>query len=471
MLGQGTFGVAERLRDPPLTISAWLLILPVVTLEAYAWGLFGSALKRRVLPAAGIALLGAFPLWAVLVAGPPPLFFGVRLLAAGVCWCCRAFLFLGQQPEVALEAVAPHTVDDSRDRLSDLWNDFSATLEMTTSVGDPRRRVLDLWDEIKHAERQRARRRETEDPVSPPLPRAKPRIVAPRERPEAESPQAESPREVLWWLTWQQARGLLPFLAPVAFFIGFFLPADGQVLWPLSRCLSAWPAARRRSGLEQRDLSYQFLSAQHLPLQTIWRFKIAFWFVAALLLALIVDMGAFAGLMGKSFVRRGLLGAEGDMVGFHVGSLCRHGADPLLRHLADLRLRRRSVAGVVLSQEHLRDLGGHAGRGGSGGHVAAVVSLWRHEWLGRLVAATDDAGGELLSDARLGGRAHQGTPAAGGSDRLCLDYSRLDVRELRLSRVGDTGRRGAARHDDVPCVVAGGNQNIAGQEDTAGVLP
>src|SRR5437588_231976 len=32
----------------PLTPDVWFLILPEVTLEAYAWGLFGSSLKQRV---------------------------------------------------------------------------------------------------------------------------------------------------------------------------------------------------------------------------------------------------------------------------------------------------------------------------------------------------------------------------------------------------------------------------------------
>src|SRR5262245_28067180 len=37
---------------------AWFLILPIVTLESYAWGLFGSALSRKVLAGAAIAAPG-----------------------------------------------------------------------------------------------------------------------------------------------------------------------------------------------------------------------------------------------------------------------------------------------------------------------------------------------------------------------------------------------------------------------------
>ncbi len=316
LLGQGSARLPERFAVSALSPGAWLLILPVVTLEAYAWGLFGSAIKRRVLPAAGIALLAGFPLWMVLVAAPPPLFLGIRLVAAAVAVLLSCYLLVEQQPEAALEVVLPPEVGEGRDRLTALWDDFSATLEMSTSAGDPRRQVLDLWNEIKHAERMRPRRREPDRALA--VPKLEPEREPWRPR---EPAQAESPREVLWWLTLQQARGLLPILAPVAFFVGFLLPADGQVLWPLATLLIGVACGTAAFAPEQRDLSYQFLAAQHLPLPTIWRFKIAFWLVTAMLLAMVVDVGAFAIVMAKAFLQRGLLGPGDDLTSFHIGSL------------------------------------------------------------------------------------------------------------------------------------------------------
>src|SRR5262249_1351476 len=39
----------------------WFVTLPVITLEAYAWGLLGSALTRHVLPGAGLGILIGAP--------------------------------------------------------------------------------------------------------------------------------------------------------------------------------------------------------------------------------------------------------------------------------------------------------------------------------------------------------------------------------------------------------------------------
>jgi hypothetical protein len=71
---------------------------------------------------------------------------------------------------------------------------------------------------------------------------------------------------------------------------------------------------------EQRDLSYQFLAAQHFPLQTIWRFKILFWFTAAVVLALVIVLGGFLFAMLRILLRLGLA-APGVGAGFHLGTL------------------------------------------------------------------------------------------------------------------------------------------------------
>src|SRR5262249_16517554 len=47
--------------------NVWILILPVVSLEAYAWGLLGSAFTRRVLAGAAVAALGVTPVWLLAI--------------------------------------------------------------------------------------------------------------------------------------------------------------------------------------------------------------------------------------------------------------------------------------------------------------------------------------------------------------------------------------------------------------------
>src|SRR5262249_49027874 len=44
---------------------AWFVVLPAVTLEAYAWGLFGSVLTRRVLSGAALGILITAPFWLI----------------------------------------------------------------------------------------------------------------------------------------------------------------------------------------------------------------------------------------------------------------------------------------------------------------------------------------------------------------------------------------------------------------------
>jgi hypothetical protein len=68
--GLALAGVAVSLRVLPAAVpaEAWFAVVPAVTLEGFAWGLFGSALCRNVLSAVGVGLL---PLALNWLLGPP----------------------------------------------------------------------------------------------------------------------------------------------------------------------------------------------------------------------------------------------------------------------------------------------------------------------------------------------------------------------------------------------------------------
>src|SRR5260370_34216378 len=77
----------------------WFLVLPVLTMEAYAWGMLGSALSRRVVNGAACAALMAAPLLLLVMCTPPPLFLGIRLVAAIIALVISGALFLNQSRE------------------------------------------------------------------------------------------------------------------------------------------------------------------------------------------------------------------------------------------------------------------------------------------------------------------------------------------------------------------------------------
>ncbi len=105
--------------------------------------------------------------------------------------------------------------------------------------------------------------------------------------------------EALLWLTFQQARDLWLILAGVALIVGLFIPVHGEVLWPIATLLVGVACGVAVFAPEQRDLSYQFLAAQHLPLPSIWRFKIGFWLLAAVLITLILVFSGMVAVLGR----------------------------------------------------------------------------------------------------------------------------------------------------------------------------
>ena len=64
----------------------WFLVLPVLTLEAFAWGLLGSAFSRRVLSAAAIAASVAGLVWIVGGGAEAAVFLVVRVVGALIAY-------------------------------------------------------------------------------------------------------------------------------------------------------------------------------------------------------------------------------------------------------------------------------------------------------------------------------------------------------------------------------------------------
>jgi hypothetical protein len=288
-----------------ITSQFWFSLLPVVTLEAYAWGLLGSAPSRRVVSGAGIAALLAAPVWLFTVFMPPPIFLGVRLVAAGIVLVVSLIIFLNQSREVP--SGPPPRPDQDMDRR-----------RVQRRRVDGRRG--DSWNGGFDGERRRPRRREERPTldVAPFVPQ--PRIESvPMVRLAPRVPQAHSPTEVLWWLTFRQAWALISILAIAGVLIGFLVPSYGQLLWPIATLFLGVACGTAAFASEQRDLSYQFLSAQHLPLNTIWRVKIFFWLAAAALLAGFMFAGGLVVIVQQNLpaLRLGI----DPPAGFHFGTL------------------------------------------------------------------------------------------------------------------------------------------------------
>lgn len=269
----------------------WLVLLPVVTVEAFAWGLFGSALTRRVLSAAAVAALVAAPVWLIAVFMPAPIFLAVRLLAAFVVLLISCSVFFAQARETSL--VLTPRLDEP---------------------ADPRRRFMELWDEYQRQDRaERDERGDAIDngddavPVLEPID-FEPSLREEREPVAAPEPHARrrrklsaagSPAEALCWLTFQQARDLCLALAGLAIVVGLFIPIQGEVLWPIATLLLGVACGVAVFAPEQRDLSYQFLASQHLPLPSIWRFKTAFWLLVAVVCTLILIFSGMVVVFGR----------------------------------------------------------------------------------------------------------------------------------------------------------------------------
>ena len=274
-IGEGAFRAA---RDDDPGRQLWFLVLPILALEAYFWGLLGSSLLRRVLPAAAIGAVGITPLFLFTIVAPPIVAIPIRLIAAAILLCISYWQFINQSRE-------------GSDRPTPKPPPLKA-------ASDARDRFLDLWDLYEQADNRAKKQATTGAPILRPL-EANPRPTEPAPtKPEVplsrkDTRDADSPTQVLWWLAMEQGKELFAVMTAICLIVGFFMPINPRVLWPLATLLLGVACGTAAFAAEQRDLSYQFLAAQHLPLKSIQRFKLAFWFGAGLVDMFVLAIGSF----------------------------------------------------------------------------------------------------------------------------------------------------------------------------------
>jgi hypothetical protein len=268
--GQHVRFEAMRRVEPEL----WFLLLPVVTLEAYAWGLLGSVLQRRVLPAAALAALIATPIWLFALCAPSPYLLAIRGVAALVVLLISASVFASRVETPLGTSPAREQPLSEKDRFLRVWESFEGEAVAVRHDGPV---------------------------IAPALPTVPSDEAAPVRAVSTAPvrtgmPEPRAPFEVLWWLTVRQAYALCLILAGAALLLGTLLPPFSQTLWPIATLLLGIACGTASFAPEQRDQSYQFLAAQHFPLARIWWFKTTFWLTAALLVALLLGAtGVFCG--------------------------------------------------------------------------------------------------------------------------------------------------------------------------------
>jgi hypothetical protein len=301
LIGQQRFDFGFRFpvpHDPAI----WFRALPLVTLEAFAWGMLGSSFSRRVVTGAGLAALMVAPLWLITICAPSAVFFGVRVAGAGLALLISATVFQSRGQEAA-QGPSPRPAD--RHPLKARFQEWDRDDRF-----DP-----ELWAPGL------ARRERSAPALSIPEPPVLMQEVVLPARPRVS--QAGSGAQVLFWLTFRQGLPLLCILGGVAVLVGLFLPAAAQVLWPACTLLLGVACGTAAFAHEQTDLSYQFLAAQHLPLKQFWNRKIVFWFLTAILVVQIaLWMGALVMVIQWSAARLSPPSQDSPLVlGFDFGPL------------------------------------------------------------------------------------------------------------------------------------------------------
>jgi hypothetical protein len=265
----------------------WLFVLPVITLEAYAWGLLGSALQRKVLAAAAVAVAAATPVWLVSAAAPPPVFLGIRLTVGIAILLISGCVFVMQSREASAgPPPKPEESPDPRARFYAMWEEMQRENARLDRDPSPRRRGWDTAEPVRPIVLEE----ETPPIEAVPYPngRAAPVATAAARRRAIHVQAAGSPSEALWWLSVRQGWVIFLVLIAACLVIGLAIPSQGTLLWPFATLLLGVACGTATFAAEQRDLSYQFLAAEHLPLPTIWRFKVGLWFAVAVFAALIL---------------------------------------------------------------------------------------------------------------------------------------------------------------------------------------
>ena len=279
---------------------AWFAILPLVGLEAYAWGLFGSSLTRRALPGAAIGAVGVSVSWMFTFFGVLVIVVVVRLSAALIVLIFSWYNFINQSKEATLGPpladAPPIEYEDAREAFLERYDEFERDDEL-----------LRRW-----AERDRVERGPAPDVMIDREVAAPPKARSRRSQPEA-NVDASSPGEVLRWLIVEQYSVLFFGIGIGCFMAGLVAAANTQVLWPIGTLLIGVICGVAAFAPEQRDLSYQYLAAQHFPLHAIWRFKILVSAAAALLFALLLAAGLFLATALVRLPNNGPVGFSGPL--------------------------------------------------------------------------------------------------------------------------------------------------------------
>jgi hypothetical protein len=239
----------------------WHWALPAVTLEAYAFGLFGSVFGQSVLTSIGWA---AIPLSISWVAGAemawPP---SQPLIMFRIVWATAMLAIAGQVFCVAdfhRGLGTPAGTDEEKAPVSSRvgWGPEGRTLTSGTNserTGRPRRRRQAI-------------------------------------------PSATSGWRVLVWLIWRQGRPQLVLLAVIGLLVGLLGKHTGfmneLVIWPLATLLVGVVCGIGVFTQEQEGEFYRFLGNQRLPPGCVWRVKVGVW------LALVVAVAAVILLCGAS---------------------------------------------------------------------------------------------------------------------------------------------------------------------------
>jgi hypothetical protein len=393
----------------------------------------------------------AAPVWLVAVCLPAPVFLAIRLVATVAVLIVSAAVFISQAREHALGA--PPIPEDAP---------------------DPRRRFIEMWEEFEHEDRGWGPAPAEDIPVVVPVapgPTAMadgPALAVaepPRQR-RRDVEEAESPSEALWWLTFQQAWILCGILAVVGFLAGMLMPRQGQVLWPIVTLMLGVACGTAAFAPEQRDLSYQFLAAQHLPLRRVWRFKIGFWFATAALVTLFIVMGWFLIVLAQIGLRpaAAVVAPERPEL-FHLGSL-RELMGPVLFFTIWLAygfstgqlivwLCRKTILALLLS--------GMLSAGAIGLWMPSLLCRGMSGWQLWLPPVAILVAGHWLVRAWAGGRIKERKPALAliglGAGVVAWVALNIGYRTWEIPDVGEPLDRTAFR-DSIPT----GNDNLAGRK-------
>jgi hypothetical protein len=225
----------------------WVVVLPILALDAFAWGLLASAICESVLAAAGLGVAMMGLAWVLTmpcgISGGAP-FFAVRGLFGLFAPICSALIFLGSD------------------------------LQKTTAKVGPVARVR--------------------------------RVRLP----------SSGEFRALLWLCLRQGWGLLLGMAVTGLLVAVVVPAAGPLLWLCFTAITSVLCGIMVFASEQRDGSQQFLGFQRFPLGRLWMAKIAFWFSAALGVAVgTLILGALVAALGHALSRRN--GNAGSLSLFH----------------------------------------------------------------------------------------------------------------------------------------------------------